>query len=686
MQEASGKMQEASGKTQWNSRMRPSTRLDLLIAGVISVVGALARIPYLVLIPVFNDCVLQPTIALSIRPGGYMPLVGNDPYAGPLFLYILAVALRVFTSPITPHIVVMSMGALTVGLTYLLARALGLSRWWAVLAGVLMATNPLHILINSHIAGASYIVPLFSTAFLLALTLAVKRASGAWLVAAGALLGLAVQANPVAALMLPGVAVWFLAQPTGGHWLRKSAIGFRTCWPYLAVAALALVYAPVIWYNLQTGLVGVKEVEIRDYIWQPNPSLLAYVQNLGRLLLQLGRQVSGVLEGGESLRSLMGAPLLYCAWALAGLVYAARRGISLPLLAVGSQVLITPWLSNYYGMTIETRFTNQLTPLILVAMSLLAADAWSWTRARLHSPSTFKATRVVAGVLLVAVSLWPLVPLFRYYERETARGETNAPFFAFSDEFMRQWKGEKVFLSDSLGRFNPTEFFVAVNHVPYSLMPFGQIMERLATGQETGPIVLILENGDLPRARTQADLIAWDSPAFQTANKMGYGVYAIADARQVRKPDFVFSDTTLAPSVRPVQANLADQLALIGYEPKATQFAPGDSFVVNLYWKTIGAMPESYTGFLHLTGPEGRLVTQDDHELGRGFYRTLFWQPGEVVRERYELALPKDIPPGDYTLWAGVYGFPSLKRLAVRSADKPTQDNRVMLDTLYVGP
>ena len=163
-------------------------------------------------------------------------------------------------------------------------------------------------------------------------------------------------------------------------------------------------------------------------------------------------------------------------------------------------------------------------------------------------------------------------------------------------------------------------------------------------------------------------------------------MYTLADARQVRKPNFVFSDTTLAPSVRPMQANLADQLALIGYEPKATQFAPGDSFIVNLYWKTIGAMPESYTGFLHLTGPDGRLVTQDDHELGRGFYRTLFWQPGEVVRERYELALPKDIPPGDYTLWAGVYGFPSLKRLAVRSASTSAQDDRVWLDTIHVGP
>jgi hypothetical protein len=211
-------------------------------------------------------------------------------------------------------------------------------------------------------------------------------------------------------------------------------------------------------------------------------------------------------------------------------------------------------------------------------------------------------------------------------------------------------------------------------------------MERLATGQENGSVILILDNEDLVRVQSQTNLIAWDSPVMQASHRRGYGVHTVADARQVRKPAFVFRDTTLAPTVRPMQANLADQLVLIGYEPKATQFARGHRFTVNLYWKTIGAMPESYTGFLHLTGPEGRLAAQDDHELGRGFYRTIFWQPGEVVRERYELAPPQDIPSGDYTLWTGVYGFPSLKRLAVRSASTSAQDDRVWLDILHVGP
>jgi hypothetical protein len=153
----------------------------------------------------------------------------------------------------------------------------------------------------------------------------------------------------------------------------------------------------------------------------------------------------------------------------------------------------------------------------------------------------------------------------------------------------------------------------------------------------------------------------------------------------------------MASTARNVQVNLADALNMIGYEVKPSRVNPGQEFVVNIYWQAVHAMPDArrpastrksaaYTGFVHLVGPDGRLVTQDDHELGRGFYRTLFWQPGEVMRERYELALPKDAPSGDYALWAGAYGFPSLKRLTVRSASTSAQDDRVWLDTIHVGP
>jgi 4-amino-4-deoxy-L-arabinose transferase-like glycosyltransferase len=666
-------------------------KLDLLVAGALTLVGALTRIPYLVLIPDFRDEVMQTVYALSIRPSHFMPLVGNDSYAGPLFSYILAICLRVFgASPAAPRIIALVMGALTVGLTYLLARAMGL-RWpWATLAGLLMAANPHHILISSHLAGATYIVPLFSTAFLAALALAVQCKSGPWLVIAGVLLGLAAQATMASILMVPGVVVWFLAQ-------RQSGIGLRTRWPYLAAAALVLSYAPVIVYNIQNEWVGILVAGNRSYAWQPNLSPPAYVQNLWRLLLELCRQVSGVLTNDESIQSLLGIPLVLSAWAIVGIVYAARRGISLPLLAVGSQVLIMPWLSNYYWDLSATRFTNHLTPLIVVAMGALAASLWNWIQVRpfaslrASSWSSTAVLRPAVYAVLVALSLWPLVPLFRYYEHTAAKGETSAPFLAFGDELVKQSRGTTVLVSDSVGAFNLPEYFLAVSNIPYKLMPIGRILERLATGQETGRVLLAMTKEDLSLVQAQTEVMAWDAPAVQSDNPTRwygwYGVYAVVNAQQVHKPSFVLTDgTPLASTLTPLQVNLDDQISLIGYNSKSSRVAPGDRLIIQLYWKASGAASDDYMGFIHLLGPDGQLVTQDDHELGRGFYSAYLWQPDEIIREKYEMVLPQDAPRGDYTFRAGVYRFPSLERLVVRSSSVPTQDNTITFGTVHVGP
>ena len=680
-------------RTAQGEQVKYSFRADATIAGALTVLGALLRVPYLALVPFFGDETMQTIQALSIRPGEYMPLVGVDPYSGPFFPYLLAVILRLLgPTPVAPRIVVMVTGALTVGLTYLFARILGLTRPWAALAGLLLAANPHHILVASHYAAATLVLPLFTIAFLAALVLAIQRESGGWLVAAGALLGLGLQANPVAVLMLPSVGIWFLAQ-------RKAATGLRTRWPYLAALALVLVYAPVIVYNLQTGLSGVEIAQShRLYLWQNNPSLSTYTQNLLRMVLQLCRQMGGVLVGKEDVWSLMGMPLVFSIWAMAGLVYAlvAREGLGLLTLAVGPHLLLLPWWSGYYGLIAPTHLTTYLTPPVLVAMSALGAEVWHLAAGRMSRPESKQAIAWVTGLVLTALALSPLVSLFRYYDYSIATGQTNARSLAFADEFVRQWHGERILLDDALigfvsdadpNEYKPMAYVLAASGVPFDSMPAGRILERLATGQETGRVILILSNDNLPRFQSQADLIPWDQPAIQVVNnRVGSGIYTVADAQRVRKPSFVFASAAAAPAVRSVQVNFADQLELVGYDYKQSKLSPGSELVVNLHWQAHAAMPEAYTGFLHLIGPDGRLLTQDDHELGRGFYRTFVWQAGEVIREKYTLAVPQDAPAGDYTLRVGAYSFPSIRRLTVQSSSATTQDNTVTLGTIRVEP
>jgi hypothetical protein len=315
---------------------------------------------------------------------------------------------------------------------------------------------------------------------------------------------------------------------------------------------------------------------------------------------------------------------------------------------------------------------------------------------RMHRPESRRATAWVTGVILTALALSPLVSLFRYYDYSVATGQTNARSLAFADEFVQQWHGERILLDDALigfvsdadpNEYKPMAYVLATSGVPFDSMPAGRILERLATGQETGRVILILSNDNLPRFQSQADLIPWDQPAIQAVNdRVGSGVYMVTDAQKVRKPSFVFESAAAAPAVRAVQANFADQLELVGYDLKPDKLSPGSTLTVNLHWQARSAMPEAYTGFLHFISPDGRLMAQDDHELGRGFYRTFLWQPNEVIREKYTLSAPRDAPAGDYTLRVGAYSFPSIQRLTIKSASTLTQDNTVILVTVHVGP
>ena len=56
-----------------------------------------------------------------------------------------------------------------------------------------------------------------------------------------------------------------------------------------------------------------------------------------------------------------------------------------------------------------------------------------------------------------------------------------------------------------------------------------------------------------------------------------------------------------------------------------------------------------------LLNADGALVAQHDSEPQGGTMPTIAWRPGQVVTDRHGIALPDDLPPGDYTLIVGIY-------------------------------
>ena len=137
------------------------------------------------------------------------------------------------------------------------------------------------------------------------------------------------------------------------------------------------------------------------------------------------------------------------------------------------------------------------------------------------------------------------------------------------------------------------------------------------------------------------------------------------------------------PSVpRVVAVRLGDLAELVGYDLGPAR--PGEPLQLTLYWRALGPSPQRYKVFTHLLDDGSRVVAQDDSEPGRGAFPTTGWVAGEIIEDRYVLALPDDLAPGHYTLEVGMYDPRSGERVPVLRSDVPVRDDAALLTEVAV--
>jgi len=122
---------------------------------------------------------------------------------------------------------------------------------------------------------------------------------------------------------------------------------------------------------------------------------------------------------------------------------------------------------------------------------------------------------------------------------------------------------------------------------------------------------------------------------------------------------------TAPPIPHPVGLRLGEWATLLGHGPLPAALRPGETFTLTLYWRAESLIPRSYTIFVHLVGPDGRIYAQQD-AVPAGWTRpTTGWFPGEIVRDDYPLAVGPSAPPGTYALRVGWYDPATGQRVPV---------------------
>jgi len=102
----------------------------------------------------------------------------------------------------------------------------------------------------------------------------------------------------------------------------------------------------------------------------------------------------------------------------------------------------------------------------------------------------------------------------------------------------------------------------------------------------------------------------------------------------------------------PLEVNLAGLIVLESAELRQEAFQPGEVIAVTLRWRALRSINTHYVVFVHLIGPDGRLVAQRDEEP---ISPTTAWVTGVEVASPHQVGVPADRPAGQYQLRTGMY-------------------------------
>ncbi|MBK8903352.1 MAG: glycosyltransferase family 39 protein [Anaerolineaceae bacterium] len=137
-------------------------------------------------------------------------------------------------------------------------------------------------------------------------------------------------------------------------------------------------------------------------------------------------------------------------------------------------------------------------------------------------------------------------------------------------------------------------------------------------------------------------------------------------------------ETAVPQNTIPVEAQFGSHIQLHSYDLSVN---PGQ-LELTLYWQAQSVPETSWFVFVHLVDASGEIVAQRDFVPAEGLRPTTGWRANEVIEDVHRLALPPDLPPGQYRLRVGLFEPDSFGRPLVTQNNQPQLDNQLILTEL----
>jgi hypothetical protein len=105
-----------------------------------------------------------------------------------------------------------------------------------------------------------------------------------------------------------------------------------------------------------------------------------------------------------------------------------------------------------------------------------------------------------------------------------------------------------------------------------------------------------------------------------------------------------------------VDAALDNGIVLDAYRIGSRTLQPGETLQLTLVWRDAnGPTVDHWKVFTHLLDASSAVVAQRDAEPADNLRPTTGWKRGEQIEDNYGIAIPENLPAGNYTLEIGMY-------------------------------
>jgi len=560
----------------------------------------------------------------------------------PLFLESLALAFKLAGATVTAGrwAILPWFGGLAVALSWLAYPA---GRWPAAISAlVLLAIAPLAFWL-SRLAMAEVPATALAAVSLALLARPAPRPHRGWLLASGLALGLSLifkALNPLVVLPAAALLGWrrFFPRP---DWRGLAVDGLL--WgaaAALPVAAVFLVYDPAAAYDQLIAFRSDLRAAVPGSWAETGAQFQLFAAGHWSLLLLAAAGVA--VARRQVIRPVAGTPpypLLWLLWLLGG-------------------VAMLTWHTPLFAQ----HFIIVLPPLVLLGAGFIGETVAAW-------PSGSAGGR--AARLLVIAGALAGVPAMAQANQAAALVVTGGR--------------EQAALQLLQTVTNPTDFVMGDSQ-------FLIFMANRASPPPLGDLALVgIKAGRQNSARLIRINTDYQAPAVVQWSLRLPWLPEYLDwvnqnylARQVWDNDHIIHFVRRLPAAEPLphpqNARLGEWLALRGYQIDTEPVAPGQSLNLKVYWQTDAPLQEDYTVFTQLLDSHGALAASFDSQPLGGYFSTSRWPAGEIITDMVHLPLPKDLPPGRYTLVTGMYRLDTLARLPV--PNRP--DNSVALGQLEV--